>query len=85
MENNEIMNNIEDVIEMNEANVVDENNGIGLIGGALLITGVAVAGYAAYKGVKWVAGKIKAKKAAKAAASECIEADYKECDEDVEA
>ena len=85
MENNEIMNNIEDVIEMNEANVVDEGNGIGPVKGALIITGVVVAGYAAYKGVKWVAGKIKAKKAAKAAASECVEADYEECDENVEA
>ena len=85
MENNEIMNNIEDVVEMNEANIVDDSNGIGLIGTALVITGVVVAGYAAYKGVKWVAGKIKAHKEAKSAESECIEAEYNECVEDVEA
>ncbi len=84
MENNEIMNNIEDAVEMNDVAVVDNGNGIGLAEGALIVAGVAVAGIAIYKAARWVAKKVKAKKEAKMAADECIEAEYAEC-EDVEA
>lgn len=85
MNNNEIMNNIEDAVEMNDVAVVDNGNGIGLAEGALIVAGVAVAGIAIYKAARWVAKKVKAKKAAKAAADGCIEAEYAECAEDVEA
>ena len=85
MENNEIMNNIENVAEeMNDVAVVDESNGVGLVGGALIVAGVVVAGVATYKAVKWVAKKIKAKKAAKATEDDIIEAECEECDETVE-
>lgn len=85
MENNEIMNNIEDVVEMNDVAVVDEGNGVGLIEGALIVGGVVVAGIAMYKAARWVTKKIKAKKEAKAAADECVEAEYEECVDNVEA
>jgi len=85
MENNEIMNNIEDVVELNDVSVVDEGNGIGLVEGALIVAGVVAAGVAVYKVAKWAGKKIKAKKEAKAAANECVDADYEECVEDVEA
>lgn len=86
MENNEIMNNIEEVAaEMNDVAVVDEGGRVGLVGGALIVAGVVVAGIATYKTVKWVARKIKAKKAAKAAECEVVEADFEECEETVEA
>lgn len=85
MENNEIMNNIEDAVEMNDVTVADKGNGIGLIEGTLMVAGIVVAGIATYKLARWATRKIKAKKAAKAAADECIEADYDECVDDVEA
>lgn len=84
MENNEIMNNIEEAAEMNDAAVVDNGKGVGLIGGALIVGGVVAVTVAAYKFGKWVHNKVKAKKAAKAAEGEIIEADCEECDETVE-
>lgn len=85
MENNEIMNNIEEVAaEMNDVAVVDESKGLGLVGGVLATAGFVVAMFATYKAVKWVGKKIKAKKAAKAAECEVVEADFEECDETVE-
>lgn len=86
MNNNEIMNNIEDAVEMNDVAVADNGNGIGLIEGALITAGVVVAGIAVYKAARWATKKIKAKKEAKAAAkNECVEAEFEECVDNVEA
>ena len=66
---NEIMNN-EEMMDMNEIEVIDEEKNRSLAIPALIIAGVAAAGFGAYTLGKKLWGKYKAKKAEKNGDSE---------------
>lgn len=60
MENNEVMSKeLDEVLFVAEEIVPKSGKGLKIVGG---ITGGLALGYGLYKGAKWVAGKIRAKK-----------------------